>query len=469
MSKRGERLGRDSGLMKSVCALLLAAACGKSSGPASPTASVGSATASQAAVNGSAIPALIERLRSKDKNVREGARDELHAGKFAGQEALEVLRASTTDFGDPPDSTFTTAAQLVLSVLPEPRDAAVVEELWTKWLPATRAAGLSLLSGIGDDSSIKTFVRLLPSVGPTDVSIAFRALRAKPHHAEVVVPALLALDGNDELHDEVYLTLLSYCDEHQLKPALIADRAPTLLAAERRILDDVSKRQHAPHGQDGDDYLDVRERASVLLDLLRCVPGDAVVTELTTQLGNSDPRLVFFAAKSMRALGHDVPDEALSRVAANAEMRNWLIQELQKTHELERIPARYRSQAAIAESEMVQWLAYPTELGHVPSAISLAKVISTETHSGVVDIYVFKIKTDDGWVAGLAGPYVRADEPTTDSGGATFSSFEPWDSKSPEEHAKQMVELVSKANERHAADKSDAVRVPDSDARTRKP
>jgi hypothetical protein len=353
-------------------------------------------------------------------------------------------------------------------VRPEPRDTAVIEEMWPTWPSATKAAAVNVLSRIGDEASTGAFVRWLPTVAAQDPTMLLGGLREKPHHAETVVPALLALDGSDELHDNVYLTLLSYCDDHQLKPALIADRTPALLATQRRVLDDVSKRQHAAHWLEDKDYGEVRERASLLLDLLRCVPGDTVIPELTAQLGNPDPRLVFFAAKSLRALGHDVPDEALARVAASAEMRTWLIQELEKTHELERIPARYRSQAAIAESDMVQWLAYPTELGHVPSAISLGKVVSTQTDSGVVDVYVFKIKTDDGWVAGVAGPYVRADEPTTESGGATFSAFEPWDSKTPEQHAAQIVELVHKAAERRAAENRDSVRVPDSDARDRK-
>ncbi len=452
--------------MNRVCSLLLAAACGKSAGPAPATASAGSAAADHAFVKSGRVTALVERLRSKDEDVRTKATDELGEGKFAGNDGIELLRASALDFGEPPDTVFAIPTQIVLAVAPEPRDTTVVEQLWAKWPPATRTAGLNLLSRIGDDTSINAFVRLLPTAG-TDPTMLLGGLREKPHHAEIVVPALLALEGNDELQDEIYLTLLSYCDQHQLTPTSIANRAPALLATQRRVIDDVNRRQRSPHWMEDNDYAKVRERASLLLDLLRCVPGDTVVPELTTELGNPDARLVFFSAKSLRALGHDVPDEALSRIAASAEMRNWLIQELEKTHEVERIPARYRSQAAIAESEMVQWFAFPTELSHVPSAIMLAKVVSAEADDGVVDLYVFKVKTDDGWVAGIAGPYPRKNEPTTESRGGTFSSFEPWESKTPEQHARQLVEVIEKAR-RYAADKREAVGVPHSDARDRK-
>lgn len=401
--------------------------------------------------------------------MRMKARDELHEAEFSGDEGLELLRASALDFGEDSDSLFPVAAQIVLAVKPEPRTTAIVEQLFPSWPPATKAAGLNLLSRIGDDASTKAFVRLLPTLATGDADLLFGGLRKKPHHAELVIPALLALEAKDELRDELYLTLVAYCDEHQLNAAIMADRAPALLATYRRVIEDINKRQRGAHWLRDEGYADPRERASLLLDLFRCVPGDEVVSELTAALANRDPRLEFFAAKSLRALGRTVPDPAFARIASTPEMRNWLIEELAKTHEVERIPARYRSQAAIAEAEMVQWLVYPTELGHVPDAIELAKVVSVNADYGLVDLYVFKILTDDGWVAGVAGPYLRKDEPTTESRGGTFSGFEPWASKTPEQHAAQLSDLIEKSVKRRAADKRDTVQVPDSDARDRKP
>jgi hypothetical protein len=122
--------------MKGVWLLLLSVACGKGAGP---TASGGSATPSHPTVSGSRVPVLIERLRSKDENVRTKARDELREGEFAGDEGIEVLRASALDFGDPPGGIASTATQLVLAVRPEPRDTAVIEEMWPTWPSATKA------------------------------------------------------------------------------------------------------------------------------------------------------------------------------------------------------------------------------------------------------------------------------------------------------------------------------------------
>lgn len=444
---------------------LLVVACGKGAEPRARTDSTGTRSVESSRTTSSRVNALVDRLRSKDEQVRSKARNELEPGSFSGDEALEVLRASTLDFGDSQDALLPTSAQLVLAAKPEPRVTSLVDELFPKWPAAAKAAGLDLLSRIGDDESTKVFVRLLPTCPSDQIGFALRSVRTKPHHAEQVVPALLALNANDAAGDEVHLTLLSYCDEGQLKPPLIAAHAPVLLASYRRAIQEVKQRQRDAGWARDAAYDIIRERASLLLDLARCVPADELVTELSAALSNRDARLVFFAAKSLRALGRDVPNAALARIGASAEMRNWLIEELARTHDLAKLPERYRSQAAIAESEMVQWLTFPTELGHVPEAIELAKVVGFASGNGPVDLYVFKIKTDDGWVAGVAGPYLRDQEPTTESLGDTFSAFEPWSAKTPEQHAAELSHLLEKARTQSAG--RDKALVPGSDARDR--
>jgi hypothetical protein len=107
---------------------------------------------------------------------------------------------------------------------------------------------------------------------------------------------------------------------------------------------------------------------------------------------------------------------------------------------------------------MVRWLMVPTEIGRVPDRIELKKVVALDTGGpdGFLDYYVFRFKTlpphetaKDGWLAGVAGPFLRKDAPTTEAQGETFSEFESWDARSPEEHVGDVKELLAEWRKRH--------------------
>jgi len=110
---------------------------------------------------------------------------------------------------------------------------------------------------------------------------------------------------------------------------------------------------------------------------------------------------------------------------------------------------------------MVRWLVYPTELGRVPDQIELKKVVSVDAGGtdGVLDYYLFRFRTlpphwaaKNGWMAGVAGPFLQKDGPTTEAQGDTFSEFERWDSRTPEEHVGDVRELLEDWRKRRAAD-----------------
>jgi len=61
-------------------------------------------------------------------------------------------------------------------------------------------------------------------------------------------------------------------------------------------------------------------------------------------------------------------------IAANSETRNWFYNALVKMGRSEIYPEEYRNQKSFAESNMVEWLVYPTELGRMPDEIELMNV-----------------------------------------------------------------------------------------------
>ena len=199
-----------------------------------------------------------------------------------------------------------------------------------------------------------------------------------------------------------------------------------------------------------DGYVEPRDHAGLLLDLFGHVPSDGIRRELLRAVTEySDPRLLTFAAVSLVRLGERVSPDPWEGIAAHAEMRNTLYDLLGRSSRSDLFPRRYRTQEAFAESAMVNWLVYPTELGQVPDEIELMKVVTSGKPGEEEDYYVFRFRMEephwaakDGWMAGVAGGFARRDQPTTVAGGNTFSSFTPWDSQTPEQHVGEVTELI---------------------------
>jgi hypothetical protein len=82
--------------------------------------------------------------------------------------------------------------------------------------------------------------------------------------------------------------------------------------------------------------------------------------------------------------------------------------------------------------------------------------VATGLPRGIYDYFLFRFRTHpphwaakDGWMAGVSGPFRRSDQPTTEALGETFSSFDPWDSKKPEQHVGNIRDLMKRWREYH--------------------
>jgi hypothetical protein len=419
----------------------------------------------------SRVRPLVLRLASTKKAEFDAARGDLRKwreGKApSASEAIELLRASATRFpldNAPGDDVATEVMQLV-SEVPRPEYAPVIEELYPKLNPRASEAALVALSVIDDDAAAQTFVRLLRAhAGEMSEAFGLSELREKPHHGDMLFPGLLDLAKHDAIADEVYLTALEFCRQGEVTLDRLASQAPSLLAAYRR--------EHAwllPRQQSRgvgwmwtDAYQNHRRRAAILLDLAGCLPEEQFSADLNRALALRDPRLVFFALSSLLEYESKIPREAVALVAANPEMRNNLYDKLADEELTDLIPARYRTQAALAESNLVGWLVFPTELARVPDQIELKKVVSIDVGEpdGTVEYYLYRFRTlpphwaaKDGWMAGVAGPFLRKEEPTTEAQGDTFSDFERWDARTPAEHVEAVQELLADWREKRRKEK----------------
>ena len=150
-----------------------------------------------------------------------------------------------------------------------------------------------------------------------------------------------------------------------------------------------------------------------------------------------------------RLIAGQDPDPAdLERFAGNRETRKVLHDALTRHGKVELFPSRYLTVPAMAEADLVAWLCHPNELGTPPDEIELmARVPAPGGDFAGQDYCVFRYRTKpphwaakDGWLAGIAGPYATGVAPS--AGAGTFSRFEAFDSRTPEEHVALVHALI---------------------------
>jgi hypothetical protein len=103
-------------------------------------------------------------------------------------------------------------------------------------------------------------------------------------------------------------------------------------------------------------------------------------------------------------------------------------------------PKEFLTWETMAEADLVKWLCHPNELGAPPDEMELMAKLPAPGQPGL-HCFVFRYRmqpphwrASDGWTAGVAGPFDLAQTPVP-HGRGTFSRFEAFDARTPEEHA----------------------------------
>ncbi len=402
---------------------------------------------------------LVASLLSVEKESREAALDRLRErnriGILTEAEGTSILLAVPQMIppveGEP--FPFRVSVLLALAEAPEPAWVPTVETIFSNLDPQAQSNALALLAAMPDDgTSARTFMRLATGAARTVDGGSLRPLQGNPQHADAYFPGLFALAVHEGWRWDVWLTTLRFLDKGVLEPAKIQSQAAPLVTAFRERRSKLMPRQESEGfaWQFTDEYGPLRAYSGLLLDLFGHLPDERVRAELRASLQFRDPRLLEFAALSLLRQGEEAPPAVWEAIAASSETRNYLWDRLEAAGRVELFPAEHRTQAAFAESDLVRWLTFSSELGRPPDQIELMKVfpIESETFGGDVQYYVFRFRvarpdlaSEDGWMAGVAGPFRREDAPSTAALGSTFSTFEPWESKSARAHLDQVREM----------------------------
>jgi hypothetical protein len=412
---------------------------------------------------------ILEMLWDKDEKVRESGmknltdfqKDTKEPGSTVGLMALRTA-ARAYPFEKPEPGRVSAELVAVAYGTPLPEYIPVVVELFDRFSDDAKWRAQIILTKLESRQAAEAFMSIVRTHAPTGKlpSLIVSRLVNKPRYPDVFFPEILKYAANPKLSFEVYRLCLAYCEADLLPADKLAPFTDQVL----KSYSDLAAKLHPAQRDQGvgwmweDAYEESRNDAALLLDLLGHFPGNRVEKALRDALEYKDPRLKHFAIVSLLRLGKPVEKKHVEDVAHHAEMRNWLYVALRRLGKSSLFPETYRTQKAFAEANMVNWLVYPTELNRVPDEIELMKVVTVDTGlpGGIYDYYLFRFRTNEphwaaknGWIAGVSGPYLRKDQPTTDALGDTFSSFAKWDAKTPDEHVGDIRELMQKWRDYH--------------------
>jgi hypothetical protein len=393
------------------------------------------------------VERVLVQLQEPDQALRRQLHDTLQAWEkepLPSEVAHRLLRAAADDYPSVEGWPSVPNEQLV-SMLTHGAavDPAVALEVYPRLDNEGRAWVLRLLAELSSKEASAALSQLLTSAHqgadlPNVDWPVLLPLETSPRHPELLAePLIHCLHSN--LWPSVAGTLLGYAQAQLLDAG--QRRASATVAALRlsRLLDNPSNQDQQTDDEEADDV--VRWEAGLLLELVGALQVEEGRTVLTAAARHEDTWLSLWGALGLVKLGAAAPAGAFERAAADPQSRSVLFDQLEALGQLEVFPTRYRTQDALAESDMVCWLIYPTELSQAPDEIEQVVVRRLDTADGIADLYVYRFRTfephwaaDKGWMVGVAGPFLRREQPTTRSLGATFSRFESFEDRTTDQH-----------------------------------
>jgi len=386
---------------------------------------------------------LIDRLRSTDAGDREAAERQLMTMGRAGfppKDGVRLLRAAAeAKAGARVEGRPSARGILVRAAAerPGPDDRPVVVELYARYDGESRRAALELLARLPGRDAAEALIRLVRAHARGDgpLTLPVGALCDRPRHADVYFPALLDYLDRSDLRPGVCRIAAAFAAADLLDGRLLrphADRFADLLESRLDILLD-------PNGPGEAAEPSVHQEACAILDLSTLIPTPEIEGGLRRALAGREPELSAHAAVALLRQDRPVEPEDLVVAAERPEVHAWLWGRLKDLDQLDALPERYRTQAALAESELVAWLAQAPDLGRPPDAIEPAGDLVFRAGFAAPRIYyLFRFRVDApenladrGWMAGWVS-YPPGREPAL--GGNAGSRFVPWDDRTARGH-----------------------------------
>lgn len=393
------------------------------------------------------LDTMFSQLNNPLQEIREDALSKLENLQLSVDQGLRVLEMAKSTFPPAKYDWQDISAQLIdiCAVKPYVEYISKIEDIYN-WLNSNaKVSALNFLSTYESEQALIIYLKLLAGDYEKLDSLPYGSLYERPRFPQILFPGLLKFIDNKELTSQIYLILLNYFNYDLVDELSLGDYKKSIV---NDIVDMAEKvtgyamKKSPVSIWDDDKYLSFRSQAGIYFDLAGYIKDPRVTLALKGLMCVKDMKLKMFAAMSL--LKHDcvLQEEDVMDIASDSEVRNWFYESLVKIGKDEIYPRQFKNQKCFAESNMVDWLVYPTELGRVPDKIELMNVFD----EGDQEYYLFRFKCDSkkdwekvGWLAGLSGPFSKHNCPTTVAEGHTFSRFEEWESKTPKEHFSSIV------------------------------
>jgi hypothetical protein len=336
-----------------------------------------------------------------------------------------------------------------------PEQIPVVVECFEKYSPEARAESLQLLTGLQSREAAEATMQLIRKFAAKGGirSLSLWGWHEETDIADVFFPGLFQFVDRPDFEGDILALLESYVEVPEATDKIGKLCGAELLARYRTHLKQIlpAQRKHNDAIFYSADYQLHRRPLHTTLRLFAKFRSTESDEELRQATYLFDPRLKQAAAIALLQRGDTPEAKVWEEIAASAETRVSLVDDLLEANRTELFPAKYLTQALLAESELVRWLVDESEVGAAPANIELVKVVTLDprTEDGLLDFYIFKFCMEPknrqdpaAWKAGVSGPYLRDDQPTSSGEDSPHSEFLPIDEKFPESHIGDIQEIL---------------------------
>jgi len=155
-----------------------------------------------------------------------------------------------------------------------------------------------------------------------------------------------------------------------------------------------------------------RERLGALVPAIAALPGDRVSATLRRVLAAADPRVAASAVVALLSRGEAVGEDRIELLARDPEARGVLLAGLGVLGRGTDLPRRRRTDLAMAEADVVRWLASAAELGTGPDEIEHRGAVTAPATwgRGLVHVFAFRVRpphwcAERDWMLAAAGPF----------------------------------------------------------------
>lgn len=394
------------------------------------------------------IDELFEKLNSSSEETREDAISKLENMQLRVEQGLKVLELAKNNFPSAAYEWQDISARLIDICADKPYMEYInkAETIYDELNPNAKISVLQFLSTYKNEQAMIAYLKMLEKDYTRLKNLPCGDLLDNPRFPQILFPQILRFTENKDIASQIYLILLYYFNNDLVDEEVLREYRSGIIQDILSMVDRLfGYTLKTGSIWDDDNYLVLRANAGVYFDLAGHIRAPEVTMALKRLMGIKDMRLKMFAAISLLEHECDMPQKDLADIAGSSEVRNWLYDALVKIGRSELYPEEYKNQKCFAESNMVDWLVYPTELGRVPDEIELMNTFEDED----MEYYLFRFRCgsvekwkDYGWMAGVSGPFDKRNSPTTSAEGNTFSHFERWESKQPKEHFASIVGSV---------------------------